>query len=76
MPPKGLAAKDSGGEKSGGCDAEGGDGVTNKAAQTANSKASTVELAIEYIKQLQTALAETTRRAEMAERELEGKECG
>ncbi|KAK5652580.1 hypothetical protein OQA88_10341 [Cercophora sp. LCS_1] len=39
-----------------------------------NSKASTVEMAIEYIKQLQQQVAEANRRAEEAEKKLEEKE--
>ena len=59
--------KDSSGEKSGS-----GDGGENgaKGAQSANSKASTVELAIEYIKQLKSDLAEANKRAEEAEKKL------
>lgn len=68
-------AKDSGGEKSGSGDA--GDNVeaTNakSAAQSANSKASTVEQAIEYIKQLKQDIANANKRAEEAERQLKEK---
>ena len=45
------------------------------AAQQSNSKASTVEMAIDYIKQLQAELKETKGRLEAAEKKLdEGKE--
>ncbi|KAG0650992.1 Phosphorus acquisition-controlling [Hyphodiscus hymeniophilus] len=60
--------KDSSGEKSGSGD--GGETGKGAAAQSANSKASTVELAIEYIKQLKSDLEEATKRAEEAERRL------
>ena len=40
-------------------------------AQQSNSKASTVELAIEYIKSLQKELSETKEKLEAAEREKE-----
>jgi len=69
--PRGVG-KDSGGEKSGSGDA----GDTNENAggkgggQSANSKASTVELAIEYIKQLKKDLADANKRAEEAEKKL------
>jgi len=63
------SGKDSSGEKSGS-----GDGHENTTkgggAQSANSKASTVEQAIEYIKQLKTDLAEANKRAEEAEKKL------
>ena len=65
-----VPGKESGGEKS-------GDGAENNetangkvSAQSANSKASTVELAIEYIKQLQKEVEEANLRAEKAEKEL------
>lgn len=41
-----------------------------KNAQSSNSKASTVEHAIEYIRQLQKEVEEATKRAELAERKL------
>jgi hypothetical protein len=64
------SGKDSGGEKSGsGEGGENGD-ATVRGAQSANSKASTVEQAIEYIKQLKSDLAETQKRAEEAEKKL------
>lgn len=71
--------KDSGNEKSGSGDADadekadgegGGIGGKGGAAQSANSKASTVELAIEYIKQLKREVEEATKRAEDAEKQL------
>ncbi|KAG9247932.1 hypothetical protein BJ878DRAFT_117212 [Calycina marina] len=65
------ALKDCGGEKSGSAEPEGNDGGLGKGgAQSANSKASTVELAIEYIKQLKKDLANANKRAEEAERQL------
>ncbi|KAH8815310.1 helix-loop-helix DNA-binding domain-containing protein [Xylogone sp. PMI_703] len=69
--------KDSGGEKSGSGEAgeKDGENGSTKPAQSANSKASTVELAIEYIKQLQKEVAAATKRAEEAEKKLEEKEC-
>lgn len=45
-----------------------------KAGGAPNSKASTVELAIEYIKQLKQEVADATKRAEEAEKKLELKE--
>ncbi|KAL8692475.1 MAG: hypothetical protein Q9218_002511 [Villophora microphyllina] len=50
----------------------GGQGVmlTGTAAQQSNSKASTVELAIDYIKALQGELKETKRKLEVAEQRL------
>ncbi|KAK0730510.1 helix-loop-helix DNA-binding domain-containing protein [Lasiosphaeris hirsuta] len=47
-----------------------------KAGGAPNSKASTVELAIEYIKQLQKEVAEANRRADEAEKRLELRETG
>ncbi|KAI1779440.1 helix-loop-helix DNA-binding domain-containing protein [Hypoxylon cercidicola] len=56
-------------------DGEGGSGSGDKKdgkqASTPNSKASTVELAIAYIKQLQEEVAEANRRADEAEKKLE-----
>jgi hypothetical protein len=43
----------------------------SKTGNTPNSKASTVEMAIEYIKQLQREVAEANKRAEEAEKRLE-----
>ncbi len=72
--PRGQA-KDSGNEKSGSGDAgdnpEPGNGKGS--SQSANSKASTVEQAIEYIKQLKNDLAEANKRAEEAEKQLKVK---
>ena len=69
--PRGNS-KESGGEKSGSAEPgepnENGGGKT--AAQSANSKASTVEQAIEYIKQLQKELTAATMRYEDAEKQL------
>jgi len=65
------AVKDSCGEKSGSGDAaENNEGLGKGGAQSANSKASTVELAIEYIKQLKQDLQEANERAEQAEKQL------
>lgn len=47
-----------------------------KSGAVPNSKASTVEMAIEYIKQLKREVAEATARAEKAEKKLEGRENG
>lgn len=44
----------------------------NNAAQSANSKASTVELAIDYIKQLKREVEDANKRAEEAEKKLQG----
>ncbi|OTA98497.1 hypothetical protein M426DRAFT_17363 [Hypoxylon sp. CI-4A] len=54
-------------------DAGSGDKKDGKASNTPNSKASTVELAIVYIKQLQEEVAEANKRAEDAEKKLEDK---
>jgi len=65
--------KDSSGEKSGSGDAgepNDGGGNSKGGAQSANSKASTVEQAIEYIKQLKKDLADANKRAEEAEKQL------
>jgi hypothetical protein len=65
--------KDSSGEKSGSGDAgepNDGGGNAKGGAQSANSKASTVEQAIEYIKQLKKDLADANKRAEDAEKQL------
>ena len=68
------SAKDSGAERSGSGEAEHNENGGGKgAAQSANSKASTVELAIEYIKQLKQDLADATQRAEQAEKQLSAK---
>lgn len=55
-------------------DSSGGGDGKDKAGATPNSKASTVELAIEYIKQLQKEVADANRRAEEAEKKLSLKE--
>jgi hypothetical protein len=72
--PRGQT-KDSGGEKSGSGDAgDHNDAANGKGnSQSANSKASTVEQAIEYIKQLKKDLADANKRAEEAEKLLNGK---
>ncbi|KAH8586313.1 hypothetical protein B0O99DRAFT_656892 [Bisporella sp. PMI_857] len=72
--PRG-ASKDNGGDKNSsgdgpdGNEKEGGKGCT----QSTNSKASTVELAIEYIKQLKQELAVANKRADDAEKQLAAK---
>lgn len=58
--------KDSGGESI--------DIQDSKTGGTPNSKASTVELAIDYIKQLKKEVEEANRRAEEAEKKLQSKE--
>ncbi|PQE20785.1 phosphorus acquisition-controlling protein [Rutstroemia sp. NJR-2017a BBW] len=65
--------KDCSGEKSGSGDGGENESATAKGGQSANSKASTVEQAIDYIKQLQNDLAAATKRAEAAEKQLEEK---
>jgi len=66
-----VPGKESGGEKSGD-GAETNETMNGKiSTQSANSKASTVELAIEYIKQLQKEVEEANSRAAKAEKELE-----
>ena len=68
----GKGDKESGAEKSG--SGEGGDNNENSGgkggAQSANSKASTVELAIDYIKQLKQECEQHKKRADEAERQL------
>ena len=67
------AGKDSSGEKSGSGDAEEGNdngGSAKGGSQSANSKASTVEQAIDYIKQLKKDLVDAQKRAEEAEKKL------
>lgn len=54
--------------------AESGDKKDSKAGGGPNSKASTVELAIDYIKQLRQEVEEANKRAELAEKRLEEKE--
>ena len=72
--PRGQA-KDSGGDKSGSGDADDNNDTPNGkgGSQSANSKASTVEQAIEYIKQLKKDLADANKRAEEAEKLLKVK---
>lgn len=62
-----LESKESGGES--------GDKKDSKNGGVPNSKASTVELAIEYIKQLKQEVADAKKRAEEAEKKLEDKEA-
>lgn len=74
--PKRIGAKDGGGEKSDNGDAtekerEGNGSVEKKGGQSSNSKASTVELAIDYIKSLKNDLAEAKKRADEAEKKLQ-----
>ncbi|KAI9640909.1 hypothetical protein NHQ30_010750 [Ciborinia camelliae] len=66
--------KDSTGEKSGSGDAGENDPASSKGGQSANSKAATVEVAIEYITHLEKVLAEANKRAEEAEQKLMGNE--
>ena len=47
--------------------------TTGTAAQQSNSKASTVEMAIEYIKSLQSELKDVKKKLETAERQLDEK---
>lgn len=67
--PKNVAneVKDDSGDSPG---AEKGDKKESKQSNAPNSKASTVEAAIVYIKQLQQEVAEANRRAEEAEKKL------
>jgi hypothetical protein len=71
--PKNMSGKDSGCDKSGSGDNAAEDnekGVNGKGTtQSANSKASTVENAIAYIKQLKREVEEQTKRAEEAEKQ-------
>ncbi|KAI5867098.1 helix-loop-helix DNA-binding domain-containing protein [Durotheca rogersii] len=67
--PKSVAKELSEGDGEGG----NGDKKDGKPSNTPNSKASTVELAIVYIKQLQQEIAEANRRADEAEKKLEAK---
>jgi hypothetical protein len=62
--------KESGGEKSGSGNEN---GVKKGEGQSSNSKASTVELAIEYIKKLKQEVADAEKRAEEAEKQLKAK---
>lgn len=55
-------------------EAESGDKKDSKNGGTPSSKASTVEMAIEYIKQLKQEVAEANKRAEEAEKKLKDKE--
>ena len=64
-PSSGRDSSSSGGEANA--------GGTSTAAQQSNSKASTVEMAIDYIKALQSELAETKGKLEVVEKKLEEK---
>lgn len=68
----GVAGKEDGGSSNG---SSGTTSVimTGNAAQQSNSKASTVELAIEYIKSLQAELRDVKGKLDAAEKELVGK---
>jgi len=68
--PRGCS-KDSGNEKGGSGSGDAAEGKGGTGGQSANSKASTVELAIEYIKQLKQEVADANKRAEEAEKALE-----
>ena len=76
-PPKDSESESGGGEGGKGKEKGSGSGAAAAAAASTgaapNSKASTVEMAIEYIKQLQKEVAEANRRAEEAEKKLEAK---
>ncbi|XDG07214.1 hypothetical protein ABKA04_006829 [Annulohypoxylon sp. FPYF3050] len=67
--PKSVAKDLSEGDGEGGS----GDKKDGKQSNAPNSKASTVELAIVYIKQLQQEIAEANKRADEAEKKLEEK---
>lgn len=71
-PPKDSEGEGSDGKK----DKNGGGGGGGGGGNAPNSKASTVEMAIEYIKQLQKEVAEANRRAEEAEKKLRLSEGG
>jgi hypothetical protein len=68
--PRGCG-KESGNEKGGSGSGDAAEGKGGGGGQSANSKASTVELAIEYIKQLKQEVADANKRAEEAEKALE-----
>lgn len=71
--PRGCG-KDGGNDKGGSGSGEAGEGKSGSGGgQSANSKASTVEMAIEYIKQLKQEVADANKRAEEAEKALEFK---
>lgn len=63
--------KDSGNEKGGSGSGDAAESKVGGNGQSANSKASTVEMAIEYIKQLKQEVADANKRAEEAEKALE-----
>lgn len=68
------SGREGSGSGSGGDGGGGGGGITTgTAAQQSNSKASTVEMAIEYIKTLEKELADTKGRLDAAEKKLEAK---
>ncbi|KAI2618387.1 helix-loop-helix DNA-binding domain-containing protein [Hypoxylon sp. NC1633] len=67
--PRGVTKELSEGDGEGGS----GDKKDGKQSNTPNSKASTVEQAIIYIKQLQQEVAEANKRADEAEKKLEGR---
>ncbi len=67
--PRGCG-KDSGNEKGGSGSGDAAEEKGGGSGQSANSKASTVELAIEYIKQLKQEVADANKRAEEAEKAL------
>ncbi|ESZ98240.1 hypothetical protein SBOR_1336 [Sclerotinia borealis F-4128] len=66
--------KESTGDKSGSGDAGENEPASSKGGQSANSKAATVEVAIDYIRHLEKVLAEANKRAEEAEPKLVEKE--
>lgn len=71
-PPNQMGSKDGG--SSGGSPGGTNIIVTGAAAMQSNSKASTVELAIEYIKNLQAELRDVKGKLDVAEKELGKKE--
>lgn len=66
--------KDLTGDKSGSGDAGENELASSKGGQSSNSKAATVEVAIEYITHLEKTVAEANKRAEEAEQKLAEKE--
>jgi hypothetical protein len=69
LPPG--CGKSSGNEKGGSDSGDAGDGKGGSGGQSAGSKASTVELAIEYIKRLEQEIADANKRTEEAKKALE-----
>ncbi|QSZ28840.1 hypothetical protein DSL72_003345 [Monilinia vaccinii-corymbosi] len=67
-------SKDAVGDKGGSGDSGENESASLKGGQSANSKAATVEVAIEYISHLEKVLAEANKRAEEAEKKLNERE--